>query len=381
MKRFLAALFLLTFIQCIEIHAQVVWPGDVNNNGIVNGVDLLFWGRAFGTVGASRAEVSEEWQAFPLPAPWGQSFPNGLNYAYADCNGDGIVDEDDFDKAIRDNFGEIHGSISSDGFVNAPSNAAAPKLILETNTPIVLPGSAVSIDLSLAPSNQVSNNFYGIAFSLKYEPALLEGDDGPDFDLDETNWIEADGSYIQEHFVDNKGDGTAMLAITRTNQQSIPIQSDRIGAFSIVIEDIIFGLRVDTFTLEIDSVRLIGDNFQSIPVITNKIDIIVASDTSNIKDSTAVLVSSHEQQSGDLNDVIIFPNPVQDRFFIQASSPIEQFVLYDQIGREIRCEPEVLGTHFYAIRCQDLPTGIYWVQMRRENRIATKKILNLAKHK
>ena len=254
---------------------------------------------AFSAAGPSRTETSEEWQAFPLPGLWGQNFSNGLNYAYADCNGDGLVDEDDFDKVIRDNYGQVHGSITSEGFSNAPANASAPRIILETNTPVVLPGATVDISFSLDPSTQATEDFYGIAFSLKYDTGLLEGDDGPDFDLVENNWIEGDGSYIQEHYVDNKGDGTAMLAITRTNQQTVPIQQSNIGNFSIVIEDIILGLQRDTtFFLEIDSVRLISDQFQTIPTITNKIAITVSTDITSTQDTSNVVVSADDRPAG-----------------------------------------------------------------------------------
>ena len=379
MKQFLTIIFFLVSSLYIGLQAQVVWPGDVNNNGIVNGVDVLYWGSAFGAAGSPRGEISEEWQAFPLPTSWSQNFPNGLNYAYADCNGDGLVDEDDFDKAISDNYGEIHGSISSDDFANASANVSAPKLMLETNTPVVLPGAIVNIDLSLSPSGQSTENFYGIAFSLKYEPDLLEGDDGPDFDLAENNWISADNSYVQELFVDNKGDGTAMLAITRTDQQAIPIQASSIGAFSIVIENIIFFER-DTFTLEIDSVRLIGDGFQTIPTITNKIDIIVTTDTTSTRDSSSVVVTSIDELDDDADETIIFPNPVQDQFFIQASDSIEEIVLYDQVGRMVPVEYVASDNHLYVVRCQAMSAGVYWVQMRRNNRISTKRIISLNKN-
>lgn len=377
MKRFFSALFMLVIFQSLGLHAQAVWPGDVNNNGIVNGVDMLFWGHAFGAEGPSRDESSTEWQAFPLPTPWSQNFSNGLNYAYADCNGDGIIDEDDFDDAIEDNYGEVHGIITSDGFLNADANSAAPKLTLETSTPVVLPGSTVNIDLSIAPTSGAAENFYGIALSLKYESSLLEGDDGPDFDLVEDNWIGADGSYVQEYYADNDADSTAMLAITRTNQQFIPIQESSIGSFSIVIEDIIFGLERDTFTLEIDSVRFISEDFRTIPVITDKVDIVVTTDTTTTKDSTIVSVVSQDPFFNHADKVKIFPNPVKHRFFLQTSTAIENLELFDQLGRKVASEYSLLGKKTYEIKANGLTPGVYWVRWMQNHQIQTKKVIFL----
>ena len=39
-----------------------VWPGDVNNNGVVNNVDLLYLGFAHGHVGPARPGPSSQWE-------------------------------------------------------------------------------------------------------------------------------------------------------------------------------------------------------------------------------------------------------------------------------------------------------------------------------
>ncbi len=378
MIRFSITLLFTIANLCIGLRAQVVWPGDINNNGTVNGVDVLYWGVAFGATGPSRAEISEEWEAFPLPNLWNQNFPDGLNYAYADCNGDGVVDESDFEDVIEGNYGEIRGQVFSDDFVNAAANSSAPMLRLETSTPVVLPGAAVNIDLSFANSDQSVENFYGIAFSLKYGSALLEEEE-IDFDLAENNWIEADGSLVQDLFEEDEDQGTAMLAITRTNQRAIPIRESTIGSFTIVIEDIILGLERDTFTLEIDSVRLISDQFRTIPVVTDKIDIIVTTDTTSVKDTTNVISSTDREQVKVENAIKIYPNPVENEFFIQASNKIHGIRLYDQMGRMVPVDHRAQGNNIYVVRCGTLVPGIYWVRMRQANRLITQKVIYLTK--
>ena len=72
--------FLICLVQITS--AQLVWPGDVNNNGIVNEVDLLTLGKAFGAAGPSRGETNLIWQGEEIIEQWEGTFPNGLNYAF-----------------------------------------------------------------------------------------------------------------------------------------------------------------------------------------------------------------------------------------------------------------------------------------------------------
>ena len=379
MKQTFIILVLSTTMILSGLQAQVVWPGDINNNGIVNGVDLLYWGMAFGTTGPPRSESSTDWQAYALPTLWSQTLPNGLNYAYADCNGDGIIDEEDFDEAIEENFGETHGQQSSEGFINAPSTAMAPKVLLQTNTPVVQPGATVNIGLSLAPTSQSVVPFYGIAFTLKYNPNLLEGDDDLDFDLAQNSWVAGDGSYVQDLFVENEGMGSGMFALTRTNQLTIPTQLATIGNFTIVIEDIILGLEQDTLNLTIDSIRLISEDFQTIPAITDQIDIIITNNPDPKKDSTDVLVALDDPIGHQIDRIKIFPNPASHQFFVQTDRPIDQMVLYDQMGRVIPAQLRYINDGLYSIPINELEKGIYWIHMTINSQILIKKIICLPK--
>ncbi len=47
-----------------------IWPGDMNNNGVVNCVDLLYWSVANGRTGSPRTNSGTQWQAHPMPSDW-----------------------------------------------------------------------------------------------------------------------------------------------------------------------------------------------------------------------------------------------------------------------------------------------------------------------
>ncbi|MFH1896805.1 MAG: right-handed parallel beta-helix repeat-containing protein [Candidatus Desantisbacteria bacterium] len=77
----------------------MVWPGDTNNDGIVNEQDILPIAVNWMANGATRPNASIFWKAQPMPNIW-----NGM---YADTDGNGTVDGADV-MAIGANFKATH---------------------------------------------------------------------------------------------------------------------------------------------------------------------------------------------------------------------------------------------------------------------------------
>ena len=74
-----------------------IWPGDANNDGVVNSVDLFVVCAAYGTGGLGRAPAQNGvlWQGYLSAGPWTTSTVYRgqiLNLRFADCNGDGLID-------------------------------------------------------------------------------------------------------------------------------------------------------------------------------------------------------------------------------------------------------------------------------------------------
>ena len=367
--RFTALLLLLSIMTC-QLQAQSIWSGDVNNNGVVNGVDLLYWGIANGNSGPARAVVSTDWEAQTAPTAWSQSFPGGLNYAYADCNGDGIIDEDDFDEGIDNNFNLTHGALLPDGYANASGPGAAPQLRLEPSMEIVGQGAIVTIDLFLEDNQQPVPDFYGMALQLSYTTGLLEGDDGPDFDFTEGNWIEAEDDAVQELFIDDNGMGQAQLAVSRTNQVPVSVEPTAIGQFSIVIEDIIVGLSVDTFELSIDSVFLITDQLQTVATVPDTARIIIAKDPS-------VLLSTSGSGPAEvqIQNTTIYPNPAQADFYLETDLEILELHLVDQWGRRQALNYTSLEAGRYLLSPPYLAPAVYYLQIHCKQGMISKRIV------
>lgn len=364
-------LLLIWLLSWAELSAQQIWPGDVNNNGIVNGVDLLYWGQAQGAMGPARAQVSSEWMAMSAPAPWSASFPNGINYAYADCNGDGQVNEDDFDEAIEGNYGLTQGARSGDGFANAPPGSAAPAIRLSTTTPVVGPGGTALISLSIDDSARPLSDFYGMALSLSYGTEYLDGDDGLDFELNENTWLNRDGSYVEELFEDNDN-GAAMLAMTRTDQQTVAVEAGELGRFSVVIEDIIISKEIDTIRIQIDSILLIGQDFEAIATQATRIEIIVAQDPNSVVVATKAAALSGAAIEG----TKVFPNPTSQHFFVESKAPIRAIEIFNALGQRIDHQMGRTDTQVYQVRLHPgQANGLLWIRIWIGRQAITRKLL------
>ncbi len=257
--------------------AQQLWPGDVNNNGIVNAVDLLWLGLAYNAEGPERPNATTLWQAQPLGAPWAQNFPGGLNYAYADCDGDGEVDDDDLDDAIDPNFRLTHGTAQPDGYANAPPGGNNPRLTFTPSTLNAVPGQVITVDVDLGDADQPVPQFYGVAFTSTYSTELVDnGGQAITFDEDD-DWMAPEPDEPFEHlFKRDIPAGETEVGLVRTNQIPVSNGFGHVGSFYIIIEDIIVGLTIDTFILQIDSVRLIDHTNAVYPVVPDTVLIIVS---------------------------------------------------------------------------------------------------------
>lgn len=303
-------LFLVLFYAPYS-YAQMLWPGDVNNNGIVNGVDVLYAGIAIGSEGAERPGASQDWQAQALGTPWAESFPDGINYAYADCDGNGEVEDDDIEEIIKDNFFLTHGTIIPDEY-STGSPATAPLVKLEAQNSNISTNQSLVIDLWLGEEAMPIQDFYGIAIRMKYNPDFTLASE---WEFEEVNpWYDPLDEDSEKLFVVDETNGIMELAITKTNHQS-STGSGKIGEFYIIIEDIVFGLQTDTLKLQIENIRMIDKDFNTLSVV---------------KDSTFVVISRPSATS-----VRIFPNPAKDVFTISSDDVITGFELRDITGKII----------------------------------------------
>jgi len=156
----------------VDLQGDCVWPGDVNLDGRVNGLDFLFLGLANGASGPPRSPAATAFEAQPAPANWQQSFPLNewgirVNYKHADCNGDGVVDLQDAD-VIRQN-------LSPDCGIYAGQQQGAFSLSLIPRQDSLLLGNKLMVDIALNTGGAPLTEVVGVAFSIEYDLPLQQG--------------------------------------------------------------------------------------------------------------------------------------------------------------------------------------------------------------
>lgn len=145
----------------VTISGLIVWPGDTNNDKIVNQVDVLPIGLNWGKTGPARPNASMAWQG-QSATPW-----NPINVTYADANGDGAVNQIDV-LPIGLNWGKTHTAF----FVDQTMNSISPSVMPETAI-ITLkcsgstnPGEHFNIDVFV----KNLKDLFGLSFELYYSP-------------------------------------------------------------------------------------------------------------------------------------------------------------------------------------------------------------------
>ncbi len=355
-KNALLLMFILGFWPGATTVAQVpIWPGDISNNGEVNQIDVLYWGHAYGTKGPLRQHASTEWQKQIIAFPWIESFPDGTNYAYADANGDGRIDENDLTDAIKANYRRTWGSVVPDGIRLEEVGSPLP-LKIETDKQELGYGDELNITLSLGDAQNPVIDFQGVAFSLQYDPELVKSIIGRPVWV--ADWLQPskDNRFFFHH---DEALGRIDVAVVNLDGE----RSTGYGPIlniTIVVEDIILGLRKDdTLRLETDEILMLNSDFSAHPVTPDKVNI----DLRRGKK----LVTSTDQAALD-NLIRVYPNPVHDRMVVESESDNEEILdlqLFDLSGRQMSAAAPlpVNGQQQVIFDTTALPQGIYWLQI------------------
>jgi len=89
---------------CDDNYETPVYPGDLNNNGIVNNQDIALAGFYLYETGSPRNTEHQNTDWYPHPSQgWGIFNNQYADIKHHDCNGDGIINGDDW-QAIVDNM-------------------------------------------------------------------------------------------------------------------------------------------------------------------------------------------------------------------------------------------------------------------------------------
>lgn len=147
--------------------ANSVWPGDTDNNGIVDVYDMFPIGLHYGATGPARESISIDWAPY-FASEWNRLQSNDLDLKYVDCDGDGMVYYQDT-LAVRKNYG-----FARDNQFNLRVAAVENPNLYFIIPEHPYPGEVTRIEIWAGSDTDPLDNLYGIAFKVEYAAEAVE---------------------------------------------------------------------------------------------------------------------------------------------------------------------------------------------------------------
>ena len=371
----LITISVIWLLASVQLYAQQVWPGDVTNNGIVNQVDVMYWVYAHDAVGSQRNIPGHSWTGHVLPDNlWAEEFPNGLNFAYADCDGNGIVDSADLD-IIKEHYWFERDPVNIEEIpVGIPG--VDPPLALVVNSPYTSPNEEEEIFISLGDEDITIDSLFGISFTLRFNPADIKdlGNDG-EFAIEilENTWFAGDnGNHTGSFNYVNRDSGIVSIALYREDFNTIGW--GEIAQFtSIVIEDLVFSV-VD---FELEDAVYYDFNLKRFPLVPKGItlEVVDAIDPSHPEGD------NEEDTPGTIKDagVTIYPNPASGRTLIESknkgSNKLKLIQVLSLGGNPIEEIEFVEPVSKYLLDANNYAPGFYVVRVETEQGNSSKPLV------
>ncbi|HET8963172.1 MAG TPA: T9SS type A sorting domain-containing protein, partial [Chitinophagales bacterium] len=343
----------------VQDAAACVWPGDADDNGIANNLDLLYIGLFYGNIGPTRYTDDTEWDGVYCDE-WEPEagVAISLNPKFADCNGDGFIDAND-SVPILENYGELHLRTTE----ISGGDDTLPPLYIAFFTDSVEVGSTVVLPIILGSVNYPATNILGVAFTLEYNPDfIVEGSISINFN---TGWLKSDSSDIISLTRDDTT-GNLAASVVRINHTSATGYGP-IGTVSFVMEDNIAGKITDM----ISSVFTMCPTF---PELMNDAGEIRGAETMHLKcDSVIVYQIFNDIPDLNENNIRIYPNPVSNYLFIKSEMQIDKLELMDMYGKSMLSFTHV--SNIIEVDTRDFTPGVYLLKIQKNDAQLIEKII------
>jgi len=362
----------------ITVHYNVpanvnVWPGDLNNDKVVNVSDILPIGYYYNITGNKRPSANLSWTAQSSPF-WNYDKTHrskrGLA-VYADADGNGVINLADL-AAIGLNMAKTHTKQTIFQYPNLPANKAGdPDLtasfpdtfILKTTLP-----KTVTIPINLGSSSIPFKKLNGVAFNLFFNPKYV---DPSSVSLDYSNTIfgTENADYIKQEDMDLPN-GRIGIGLTRFNDASLNGHGNIVNLTFTVLASAPDGY----FKLSVIVLQAADSNGNNISINSN-------ADSTRIGKKSGI----EPVATNYLNSLNIYPNPFQGSTNLQYSLCCEAMVnitLYDLSGKQIGLvlnENQMPGNYNFDINAEKyhLQPGMYLLKIMMDDQVISRHIVKL----
>lgn len=360
----LLALYLATTAQ-VKGQTIEVWPGDVDNNGEVNNIDLIYLGAGFNQQGPIRDSIpSIAWGA-QQATPWNGFIFTSMsftNLTFADCDGSGFIDISDV-AAIDQNYKLTHGIVQQDSFpIGGPLD---PPLFITNHPDSIFDSDTVRLKVNLGSASIPVTDFFGVAFTIEYD----------------TNAVKEAlvTATLSEDFANS---GISPLIVTQNNAQAgsldvaISLRANSGGfvdpsidfdgeilSITFIIEDNLFGIVGAPDDLELHFTKFKGMKYNLEDIALNASDVSIPFKTSPASVSARTL---------NIDALRVYPNPTQGALHVKGLNGLATITLLGITGEVVyeltTNEPNA------QLNTSNLPAGMYLLHLQTEAGVLTKKI-------
>ncbi len=355
---------------CIE--EDCVWPGDTNNDGVVDVGDLLPIGLAMGSNGTPRLNATPSSWAAQYGEDWNDDL-NGINHKYIDANGDQVVSSLDT-QVIIENYGLQHRL--------RPAVQSFVDFELSLHGPLdVELGDHVVLDIVAGNNIVITEDVFGFRFSFEYDLNTVVPEMVGVF-FDEGGWMSYDSPVLSTSH-NNPEIGVINTAMTRTSNGGVS-GFGKIGELSIVITEDVFGFYeaydgpLSETAGEITTTIGSGDNGQAMNAAGHLNAVRVNPFELKIKKRPATVVGEFPPAEANAyldEKLLAYPNPTAGQLVVHLNGQ-QQFSalqLTDLTGRVVRSE-QGLNTNHRELSLVDLPNGMYTLTITTEDGVVNRKI-------
>ena len=335
-----------SFSRTIYVDSTCVWEGDASYDSACVMNDILNIGIAYDAKGYARPFASNAWKAEPC-RNWATSFKSGVNYKHADCNGDGTVDADDI-KPIIKNYGKLHDKKKLSYSNISLGNSSDPSLYLSFSKDSVKVKDSLKVDINLGSSTNKAKNVYGIAFSIEYDPSLVDSTAGISVDLSKS-WLGTPAKDLIFVVNNNVKDGVLDIAMSRIDHKSISGYGS-IGVLGIIMVDNVAGkvFVAKKLNFKIYNIKAITNNEAIVKFYNPDASVVVYQGNAGI--NTAA------DKGTSLN---VFPNPANSVLHINANeAKINEVQVIDLLGHHLIFSKNA-NTNQTDLNIETLSPGMY----------------------
>ena len=331
---------------------QDVWPGDANSDGIADNLDVLELGLHYSQTGTPRATISNVWQNY-YSTNWNGLISNGKNLMHSDCNGDGIINDDDT-LAISNNYNLIHA-------FKPEQTTTSSILSIVPDQSSVNKGVWGTASIYLGDVTTLTTNVNGIAFTVYYDNTLI--------DLNSV-WIEYPTSFINSanqnlkfQLLDFNGN-TLYAATTHT------ITGNVSGYGKIAI----LHYKINS-TLNTDEVLNLGMYQANQSNASGVISPLTAGSSTLMALGTSITTNLNALTNG--NYISMHPNPTNGALTINSTTELQKIDVMAITGQLLLSEVPVSTSH--VLHLDHLANGVYFVNLYQNNRIVKREKIILNK--